>query len=226
MNKDRYIPSREKQNTVCFTGHRYLSAGEIPEIRRRLRKAVDECYRTGYRWFICGGALGFDTLAAREVLDYRDSHPDIGLFLAVPCADQSSRWTAEDRKIYSGILSQADEVNVLSSRYFEGCMHLRNQFMVQHASLCICYLRRFSGGTGYTVRYALTSGREVINLCLPEQPDSIRVKEPTWKSIFTFPSVSENVLTARLIHSRTAAGRKWNSTSLRFSGKSRSSGNS
>ena len=217
------IPPREEKNTVCFTGHRYLSAEEIRVIRRRLRKAIDECYRAKYRWFICGGALGFDTLAAQEILNYRDSHPDIGLFLAVPCADQASRWSDADRKTYHAILDQADEVKVLSPTYYEGCMHLRNQFMVQHASLCICYLRRFSGGTGYTVRYALTCDRNIINLCLPEQADSVRVKEPTWNSIFTFPSVSENVLTARLIHSRAAAGRKWNGTSLRLSGKSRNS---
>ena len=218
------IPPREEQNTVCFTGHRYLAAEEIQVIRQRLRKAIDECYRAKYRWFICGGAMGFDTLAALEVLDYRKSHPDIGLFLAVPCADQASRWSDPDRKTYATILDQADEVKVLSLKYYEGCMHLRNRFMVQHASLCLCYLRRFSGGTGYTVRYALTCKRDVINLCLPEQPDFVRVKEPTWNSIFTFPSVSENVFTARSIHSRAVAGRKWNCTSLHLSGKSMNSG--
>ena len=220
MAGEKNRTTRKEWNTVCFTGHRIISAAEIPQIRQRLQVIIRDCYvRGGYRWFICGGALGFDTLAAREVLAAKTEYPDIRLLLAIPCADQAACWNDRDRMQYQEIRELADDEIVLSPHYYKGCMHLRNQFMVHHSSVCICYLRRFSGGTGYTVRYALSCQREVINLCLPDSGFPVRVREPSWNFTYIFPSVSANVLTVRSIPIPAAAGRKWNGISMRFSGK-------
>ena len=213
---------RTEQNTVCFSGHRKLCPAEIPVIRQRLRQVIRESYMNGYRWFICGGALGFDTLAALEVLAAKAEYPDIRLYLAIPCDDQDARWPERDRKIYREIMLAADETMVLSPCYFTGCMHLRNQFMVHHASVCICWLKNFSGGTGYTVRYAISCNRCIINLCMKDS--SGMIKEPSWNSTYIFPSVSANALTAHSIPLPVAAGKKWKNMYLRFSGK-RVSGN-
>ena len=213
---------RTEQNTVCFTGHRHIDRERIPEIRRRLKAAISRCYEQGCRWFICGGALGFDTLAAEEVLAFRDGHPDTGLFLAIPCANQSSYWSASDRRRYEAIRDSADEELVLAPSYFKGCMHVRNRFMVRHSAFCICYLKQFEGGTGYTVRYALSVSREVINL-YEDASSSALLKEQLWNCTFTSPSVSGNAHTAHLLLSPAVTGRKWSNTSLRFSGR-RSSG--
>ncbi len=209
---------RLEQNTVCFTGHRRIDREWVPEIRLRLKDAILRCYEQGSRWFICGGALGFDTLAAEEVLSFRANHPDIGLFLAIPCADQSAHWSTADRRRYERIRDSADDELVLAPSYFRGCMHVRNRFMVRHSSVCICYLRQFDGGTGYTVRYALSESRDIINLY--EGPASqALMKEQLWNCTFTSPSVSGNAHTAHLLLSPAVTGRKWSNTSLRFSGK-------
>ena len=219
MNKDKSLAIRSEENSVCFTGHRIISTTEIPKIRRRLQQVIRDCYGNGYRWFICGGALGFDTLAALEILELKREYPDIGLYLAIPCADQASRWNDADRTIYDRLCDQADDRVILSERYFNGCMHIRNQFMVRHAAVCVCYLRRFAGGTGYTVRYALSCHRKIINLCNTESGCPARIKEPSWNSIFTSPFVYENVRIARSIPFQAAAGTKWKHIRLRYSGK-------
>ena len=211
---------RTEQNTVCFSGHRHLSRAELPMIHRLLRRTIRECWNAGFRWFICGGALGFDTLSAEAVIAFRnDGHPEVGLFLALPCADQASRWPDSDRCRYRQILQAADDSVILSSRYFPGCMQMRNRFMVDHASVCVCYLRQFSGGTGYTVRYALSCRRRIVNLCIPDADLSVRVKEPSWNCMFTSPSACANVRTVRLNPLPVAAARKWKGICLRFSGR-------
>lgn len=219
MDFNAVHPGRTEQNTVCFTGHRSLNPVLIPTIRHRLRQIIRECAQHQYRWFMCGGALGFDTMAALEVLEAKAEYPGIRLFLAIPCADQAARWAAPDRQLYQKILSSADDTFQLSEKYYKGCMHIRNQFMVQHASVCVCYLREFSGGTGFTVRYALSQSRKVINLYLPEDINPVHIKEQSWNSTFISLSASANAHTAHSIPLPAVPARRWNGIHLRFSGK-------
>ena len=185
------------ESTACFTGHRSLSRALLPDIRSRVASAISQAYENGYRTFLCGGARGFDTLAALEVLKFRKSHPEIRLVIAVPCATQADRWTAEDRITWQTVCDSADEVNILSETYYNGCMQARNRYMVDASSLCLCYLVRFEGGTWSTVRYALHRGLILMNLAMPDEP-VLKMREKQWNCISTFRSVSENAHTVHL----------------------------
>ena len=185
------------ESTACFTGHRSLSRALLPDIRSRVASAISQAYENGYRTFLCGGARGFDTLAALEVLKFRNSHPDIRLIIAVPCSSQADRWTAEDRKVWQSVCDKADDVNILSDSYYNGCMQARNRYMVDASSLCLCYLVRFEGGTWSTVRYALHRGLLLMNLAMPDEP-VLTMREKQWNFTFTFRSVSENAHTVHL----------------------------
>ena len=185
------------ESTACFTGHRSLSRALLPDIRSRVASAISQAYENGYRTFLCGGARGFDTLAALEVLKFRNSHPDFRLIIAVPCSSQADRWTAEDRKVWQSVCDKADDVNILSDSYYNGCMQARNRYMVDASSLCLCYLVRFEGGTWSTVRYALHRGLLLMNLAMPDEP-VLTMREKQWNFTFTFRSVSENAHTVHL----------------------------
>lgn len=185
------------ESTACFTGHRNLRMADLPEIRSRVAGAISQAYENGYRTFLCGGARGFDTLAALEVLNFRDSHPDIRLVIAVPCSTQTDRWTEEDRNVWQYVCDKADDVNVLSESYYNGCMQARNRYMVDASSLCLCYLVRFEGGTWSTVRYALHRGLLLMNLAMPDKP-VLTMREKQWNCIYTSRSVSENAHTVHL----------------------------
>ena len=123
-----------------------------------------EAIEQGYRYFGCGGALGFDTLAAQTVLRLREIYPEIRLILVLPCRDQTRGWKQADVAEYERIMKAADKVTYTSEQYYSGCMHKRNRHLVDNSSLCICYLTEQSGGTAYTVNYARSQGLSIINV--------------------------------------------------------------
>ena len=155
----------ERTYTCCFTGHRTLSVAERARLTLQLHRAVGRMIvRKGVQRFVCGGARGFDLLAARTVLQMRRIHPQVRLVMALPCPDQTRRWDAADVRLYKAVLEAADEVHTLAPAYTDDCMLARNRFMVEQSAFCIAYCKRWQGGTAYTVRYAHKQGVRVYNL--------------------------------------------------------------
>ncbi len=152
----------EKARSVCFTGHRHIDRDlDIAALYNAILGLIDE----GYDTFICGGALGFDTVAARMIMEVRRRHPHIKLHLYLPCNNQDVRWSAPDRAEYRRIVDSADYVDMPDRSYYDGCMRERNYKMVDASSVCICYLNNtVKSGTAQTVRYALRNGERVINV--------------------------------------------------------------
>lgn len=159
-------------NTVCcFTGHRRIPDAVLPRVISSLRREVLRLVREeGVTRFLSGGALGFDTLAAEAVLELAADYPQVSLVIVRPCADQTRGWNARDTARYHAILDRASEVITIAPAYRPGCMQERNRYLVEHSALCLCYLTEPSGGTAYTVRYAVSRGLPVLNLAPPE-PD-------------------------------------------------------
>lgn len=153
-----------RSQTCCFTGHRFLPENEKEKISLALESTVLSLIHSGYRYFGAGGALGFDTLAAQTVLRLRQSYPDIRLILVLPCVSQADKWPPADIAVYQEIMGQANKIVYTSHEYTAGCMFKRNRHLVDHSSVCICYLEKSTGGTAYTVDYARKCGLKIINL--------------------------------------------------------------
>ena len=79
---------------------------------------------------------------------------------------------------YGRIKAQADKIVYTSQQYTPGCMHKRNRHLVDHSSVCVCYLNRGNGGTAYTVDYAEKQKLEVINLA---QHNAKKPSRPNWR---------------------------------------------
>ncbi len=150
----------------CFTGHRNISLDRIAAIKLNIMKSIEYVYSLGCRSFYCGGALGFDTLAAEAVIAFREMHSDVRLIIAVPCRDQDAKWTPAAKEKYAYINSRADEVVVLSEEYTPSCMHERNRYMVDSSDAVIAYCRNemMQSGSASTVRYAQKQGKDIYNL--------------------------------------------------------------
>ena len=161
---------KNREHTVCFTGHRMMGKTDR-ESGCRLPELLEALYQRGYTDFLCGGALGFDTMAAEHVVQLRRRHPDVRLIFCLPCADQSARWSRVDCMRYEQLLYLSDETRVLSPRYYDGCMQARNNYMVDRSSICVAYMKRLGGGTLFTVKYALSEDLPVINIAVPSAVD-------------------------------------------------------
>ena len=163
------LPS--KISSACFTGHRELSDIELKTIQAKLNRLLLHLIKHyGLQSFYAGGAIGLDTLASLVVLDVKKQYPDIRLNLVLPCNGQESKWTQEQKAIYSEIKERADSIRILSPFFYNGCMQVRNREMLLCSDLCIAYLRAgtSSGGSLNTVIQATKMGIPVINLADPE----------------------------------------------------------
>ena len=157
----------ENKNETCFfTGHRVIPKDEMSEVTSQLDRIIETLISEGISTFVCGGAVGFDTLAACRVIVAKKKHPHISLCLVLPCRDQTARWkNAYDIALYQRIKGLADHVIYSAETYTAGCMHLRNRTMADMSSVCVAYHNGGSGGgTAYTVRYAREQEIRLINL--------------------------------------------------------------
>ncbi len=153
------------ENGVCaFTGHRNIAVAHKAAVSELLSRAIVYAYNEGCRTFLSGGAIGFDTLAAREVVRFRISHPDVRLSLVLPCINQDERWSARDRDAYGYLLGAADEVSYVADVYTPDCMKRRNLALAESADIIIAYAGRSASGAGQTVRMAEKLGKRVYNI--------------------------------------------------------------
>ena len=153
-----------KENTCCFTGHRTISPYDYEKLKISLQKTIIELVNNDVTKFLCGGALGFDTIAAETVISLRSISPKIRLIMVYPCKNQFAYWTDKDIQIYNYIKNNCDEYLYISENYNKCCMFERNRYLVDCSSHCICYLNKNNGGTAYTVNYAQKRGLSIINL--------------------------------------------------------------
>ncbi|MCL2038441.1 SLOG family protein [Candidatus Saccharibacteria bacterium] len=156
----------KRQITCCFTGHRMIAEGDKETLGQRTRAAAEELIREGVECFLCGGAIGFDTMAGQVIVGLRQEYPKVKLKMILPCKNQDAKWSAEEKAAYQELLKVADErIYVSEEDYFDGCMKARNIRLVEESGYCIAYMRKaVRSGTAQTVRLAKKQGLKIINL--------------------------------------------------------------
>lgn len=153
-----------KDKTCCFTGHRKLPIKKIDHIIKRLDHEIETLINQGVTTFLSGGAIGFDQIAASLIICKKELGANIRLVFILPCRNQDERWTMEQQQLYKNLLNEADEIRYISEEYTDECMRLRNYFMVENSSHCICALISKYSGTAQTVSYAKEKGLNIINV--------------------------------------------------------------
>ncbi len=161
------------EKSCCFTGHRKIESPNMDVIIKKLSLEIGWMIGHGITDFYAGGALGFDTIAALEILWYKQQGCPVKLHLMLPCPEQAVHWNEKDTAIYNDILNRADTVTVVAEKYHPGTMLQRNRAMVDASKYCICYydhtiedgIVKPKGGTLYTINYARKLERSIVNLC-------------------------------------------------------------
>lgn len=164
---------QEEKKVAAFTGHRkqrlmqenkdYRNLSE--QIRGKVITMIKNLYEEGFREFYSGMAEGFDMIAAEAVLQLKEQYEDMTLVTAIPFRAQAEWFDPQDQLLYRELLKKADRVVMLSEKYYRGCYLRRDTYMVSRASMVIAYWDNVcNGGTYHTVKKAVETGREVINL--------------------------------------------------------------
>ena len=152
-------------NACCFTGHRNIRPGEIKQIEERVRREVLDLIEKGVNTFYVGGAMGFDTLAAEVLLDLLSKeNADIRIVSALPFPDWRDGWPDGEKQRQERIIRESDEVFYAARVHSRNAYLRRDREMVDRSGVCIAYCTRASGGTAYTVRYAMKNGLQVVNV--------------------------------------------------------------
>ncbi len=156
-----------REKTACFTGHREIKEN-YNVLFLKVYSIVENLIKKGYLYFGSGGARGFDILASEVVLKLKKKYPNIHLILVLPFFNQYEKekgWSREEIYKYKNIKEKASKIVYTQKTYSSGCYFKRNRHLVDFSSVCICYMHKMSGGTAYTVWYAISKGLIIIN-CL------------------------------------------------------------
>lgn len=159
------IEKYDIKETFAFTGHRLIESSKVNDLRKALRANIKALYAKGIRIYLSGMALGFDMIAAEEVIALKEELPSLRLVAVIPFQGQNNRWSYRDKQRYSQLLAAADDSVVLSEGFFKGCYLKRNDFMIDHSCGIMAYFDGgYKGGTFYTFRQAKIKGKDIINL--------------------------------------------------------------
>ena len=167
-------------NCCAFTGHRPHkfpwrydeTDSRCVALKTALAEQIMALSEAGATDFYSGGANGVDCWAALIVLELRKKNPALKLHSILPHEGQADKWSNSAQERYHFILKQADSVEYVSRKYYDGCMMDRNHRLVEAAGLLLAvYNGEHRGGTAATVRYARKLGRRIMIL----DPTSLRI---------------------------------------------------
>ncbi len=159
-------------NIACaFTGHRPKKLpwrydetdSRCVALKEELTEQITKLAGAGVTDFFSGMAEGTDVYCAQIVLDLRRKNPALNLHCVLLCEGQADRWSDSARERYHTIVGQADFVDYVSRKYYDGCMLARNRRLVDQAGILLAvYNGERRGGTAATIRYARKARREII----------------------------------------------------------------
>ena len=147
-----------KEKTCALTGHRKVENDfEVDVLQAIFIKLID----SGINTFLCGMAVGFDTLAFKVLYNLK-KEKDLKIIACIPCKKQDINFSKEQKVEYEKMLNLADESILISEEYTPYCMMKRNMFMVDNACVLLAYLKKEKGGAKNTVTYAIKNNKPVI----------------------------------------------------------------
>ena len=154
-----------RQRTCCFTGHRVIPEKDLPGILERTEQAVRRLIEQGVVFFGVGGAIGYDTEAAKLLFRLRATdYPQIKVILVYPFEGITNRWSDEQRAEYARLLPKYDKAVCVAQRASREAYLARDRHLINGSAYCIAYCTRDSGGTAYTLRYDRQQGLKIFNV--------------------------------------------------------------
>lgn len=137
--------------TCFFVGHRNTPASVYPELAKAVERHISEC---GVTDFLVGRYGDFDRMAKRAVMDAKERHPEIKLYLMLaylPKPGQDIHADGFDGTIFpEGMETVPRKLAILRL----------NQFVLKESDYLIAYIDHEYGGAYQTLEYAQRQERK------------------------------------------------------------------
>ena len=146
-----------EKSTCAVSGHRALPKNFNREI---LKKELKSLIWKGYKTFLVGMAIGFDT-ECFLCLDELKETENLQIIACVPCLNQDERFSKAQKETYRKLLKKADGVILIQEKYDEACMKKRNAFMVERSDALYSYCIKAGGGAYQTAIIAREKGKKI-----------------------------------------------------------------
>ena len=90
------MESEKIKHRCCFTGHRVLKKDFSDE---KVSEVIDKLINNGYKTFLVGMAIGFDTEAFKVLLEIKKDIP-LKIIACIPCLNQQARFNLKQKEEY------------------------------------------------------------------------------------------------------------------------------
>jgi len=152
------------KQTCCFIGNRHLPVKGIQRILLNLDREIDHCISNGVSTFICGGALGFDQIAASFIIAKKGLGKKIRLIFVLPCKNQDRLWNMEKREFFKDLLNEADNVVYIAENTSHPFISEQNRYIIEQSSYCICALQSENSETIQIMQFVKERGLRIVNI--------------------------------------------------------------
>ncbi|QFK71765.1 DUF1273 family protein [Pradoshia sp. D12] len=125
----------------------------IKYIKKALLSRLLTLLEEGMEWVIITGQPGVELWAAQVVFDLQEEYPDLKLGVLLPYLNQEENWKEPVKELYEEIMLQADYVEAISKKPYEGPwqLKLKNQFIVDKSDeMLILYDDEKDGSPKYS----------------------------------------------------------------------------
>lgn len=103
-----------------------------------LDREIDHCISNGVSTFICGGALGFDQIAASFIIAKKGLGMKIRLIFALLCKNQDRLWNMEEREFFKDLLNEADNVVYIAENTSHAICKREGIKDCKHCRMTVC----------------------------------------------------------------------------------------
>jgi uncharacterized phage-like protein YoqJ len=146
---------------IGITGHRPKTLGgyNIPNPTYNFVLSETEKFlrQSEATKIVTGMCIGYDQWVAQLAMKLH-----IPFIAAVPFIGQELLWPKENQTLYRKILSQADQVEIVSPGGFASWkMHARNRWIVDHSDVMLAAFDGSKGGTFNCIEYAKEQKKQI-----------------------------------------------------------------
>jgi uncharacterized phage-like protein YoqJ len=167
---------------VTVTGYKPYELGifdakhsGICYIKAILHKKLIQLIEEGAEWFMISGQPGVELWAAEELIELKQTYPEVGLAVITPFLNQEQRWGDATKQRYQHILAQADYVNSITKKEYErpAQLRLKNDFFIAKSdALLILYDEEKPGTPDYYLKSAKRKKDYEIIYMMPDDVEA------------------------------------------------------